>query len=335
MRAAVGDDGNEFNEPTGEVHLATIALRRVSSTELQEKNRENPMNRLVPYLDLFARLSDEELARLASVPTSAATNLRRQVIQVDRALERFADLLPRLSDAEMVRLTGATAKTVRFWRLCQPRAASDKDKDGPWSVARAAEKLGQVETSMELTTVDDEAPLESGIPLSRPRAGSEPARASSPGGARRHDSSDLLSPPGHGTLHDTSAAGRLRHPSSESQAAAMPTRPDPTEITWSGYRMPAEERDAGRSKRAPVDLSSPRPSATPPPPPGPDFARSAAAVASARKGNHVTPAPEVLEKHRAAAQQMGFSGAPFPGYDAEASGTHEDGIFIGLELPES
>ena len=116
----------------------------------------------------------------------------------------------------------------------------------------------------------------------------------------------------------------------------MPAQPDATEVTWSGYRMPADERDAGRQRRAPVDLSAPRPAGSPPPPPGsPDFARSAAAVASARKGHKTPPPPEVLEKHRAVSEQMTFSGAPFPGYDAEASGAHEDGIFIGLELPES
>jgi hypothetical protein len=81
----------------------------------------NPMNRLVPYLDLFCRLSDEELSRLARAPISAVENLRQQVHEVNRALGRYIDLLPRLSDDELARLTGATTKTIRFWRLSQPR----------------------------------------------------------------------------------------------------------------------------------------------------------------------------------------------------------------------
>jgi hypothetical protein len=46
--------------------------------------------------------------------------------------------------------------------------------------------------------------------------------------------------------------------------------------------------------------------------------------------------PELVQKQQAVAQQMAFSGAPFPGYDSETSGppSDEDGIFIGLELPD-
>ena len=214
----MGDNGNEFDEPTGEVHLATIALRqvRVSPAEYQEKSRGNPMNRLVPYLDLFGRLSDEELARLAQVPSQAATNLRRQVVQVDRALERFADLLPRLTDAEMVRLTGATAKTVRFWRLCQPRVPVAHDKDDPWSVSRAAERLGQVSAATDLSEEVDE-PIDSGVPISARRPGSE----------------------GH-AAHTIAEPRSGRHPSGETPGVSAPARPDPSEITWSGYRMPVE-----------------------------------------------------------------------------------------------
>jgi hypothetical protein len=75
----------------------------------------------VPYLDLFARLDDDELARLARVELPVVAELRRQVAEVGQALARYADLLGRLDDEELARLTGAPAKTVRFWRLCQPR----------------------------------------------------------------------------------------------------------------------------------------------------------------------------------------------------------------------
>ena len=86
-----------------EVSLAAITLRqiRVSRADVQDKPSSadaNPMNRLVPYLDLYGRLSDEELARLAAVPATVVADLRRQVVQVDRALVRFADLLPRLTE---------------------------------------------------------------------------------------------------------------------------------------------------------------------------------------------------------------------------------------------
>lgn len=38
-------------------------------------------------------------------------------------------------------------------------------------------------------------------------------------------------------------------------------------------------------------------------------------------------------KQQAVSDQMSFSGAPFPGHDDE-SAREDDGIFIGLELPD-
>lgn len=122
-----GDESNAGADGT----LGRIALKqvRVTRAEVEARNREsnaarkstNPMNRLVPYLDLFWRLGDEELSRLARAPSSAVETLRLQVDEVNRALGRYIDLLPRLSDDELARLTGASVKTIRFWRLSQPR----------------------------------------------------------------------------------------------------------------------------------------------------------------------------------------------------------------------
>lgn len=123
------------SDNSGDGTLGRIALKqvRVSRQELEArqssqpnqqrspKGKANPMNRLVPYLDLFCRLEDEELSRLARVPTSVVSSLRAQVDEIGAALDHYEDLLPRLRDDELVRLTGASAKTVQFWRLCQPR----------------------------------------------------------------------------------------------------------------------------------------------------------------------------------------------------------------------
>jgi hypothetical protein len=120
-----GEDTSGGPETLGRIALKQV---RVSRAEVEARTREasgqksnNPMNRLVPYLDLFARLGDEELARLSGAPLQAVESLRVQVDEVNRALGRFADLLARLSDEELARLTGATVKTIRFWRLSQPR----------------------------------------------------------------------------------------------------------------------------------------------------------------------------------------------------------------------
>ena len=116
----------------GSKTLGTIPLKqvRVSRAEMEER-AANPMNRLVPYLDLFERLTDAELARLAVVAPEVVAELRKQVVQVCHTLERFVDLLPRLTDEELMRLTGATSKTIRFWRLCQPRPSRAASRNSP------------------------------------------------------------------------------------------------------------------------------------------------------------------------------------------------------------
>ncbi len=322
----------ESQAQRNEVGLATITLRqiRVSRTEVSEKSNStdaNPMNRLVPYLDLYGRLSDDELSRITGVDAQVVGNLRRQVVQVDRALARFVDLLPRLTDPELVRLTGATPKTIRFWRLCQPRfPMAGADAQG-WSVAGAADQLGRVSSSgQQYLTMSDEGSFEGGTPSEPRHAQGETLRAGE-------------------TLRIGSAPYRM--PTAEREMGSSPYRmPTERETGSAPYRMPAAERDAGRrgvdpptssgsaSSRmpeapspTPVDLSRPRTGRT----------REVATVPSTSSPAVRTgPPPEMVEKQQAVAQQMKFSGAPFPGHDSEASGRmgEDDGIFIGLELPD-
>lgn len=109
----------------GRIPLKQVRVSRSDKEAKEEKEPAvNPMNRLVPYLDLFTRLGDGELARLAGVDEEVCATLRAQVVTITEGLAAYADLLPRLSDRELVRLTGATDKTIRFWRLCQPRDGS-------------------------------------------------------------------------------------------------------------------------------------------------------------------------------------------------------------------
>ncbi len=147
------------SDNSGDGTLGRIALKqvRVSRQELEArqasqqpaaqasgsgqraKGKANPMNRLVPYLDLFCRLEDEELSRLARVPTSVVSSLRSQVDEISAALDQYVDLLPRLRDDELIRLTGASAKTVQFWRLCQPRSEPTVDKKPKIEAVKASD----------------------------------------------------------------------------------------------------------------------------------------------------------------------------------------------------
>lgn len=345
-----------------EVSLATITLRqiRVSRADVQDKPSStdaNPMNRLVPYLDLYGRLSDDELARLAGVPADVAANLRRQVVQVDRALARFTDLLPRLSDAELVRLTGATPKTIRFWRLCQPRYPSSGNEAQGWSVAQAADALGRVQSSAELprrsgstasgtgswhAAMSEEPPIDSGAPL-EPQATRLPVR---------HPSGETASVAGYrmpiAEREAGSSAQRLpvaeREAGSSAQRLPTADRDSPS----SAYRMPTADRDAGRrpvepsssgtsSTRVPmasVDLSRPRTGRTEEVPAAQGAVPPLPSLRSQSQSQ-----PPVAQKQQAVAQQMKFSGAPFPGHELDGDGTvpeeeDDDGIFIGLELPD-
>lgn len=152
-----GEDTNGGAETLGRIALKQV---RVSRAEVEARNREtsgprkanNPMNRLVPYLDLFSRLSDEELSRLAGTPVHAVENLRQQVDEVNRALGRWVDLLPRLSDDELARLTGATIKTIRFWRLSQPRHMQTRSNP---DVTPAPQPLPRHESSGVQRSADD------------------------------------------------------------------------------------------------------------------------------------------------------------------------------------
>lgn len=363
MAAGQDDDHSTTppEQPTGQT-LGSIALRqvRVNRADVQERSKvANPMNRLVPYLDLYARLSDDELGRLASVPPSVVADLRRQVIQVDRALSRFTDLLPRLTDSEMVRLTGATPKTIRFWRLCQPRHGTAGANGEGWSVAQAAETLGRVHSSAELTRRPSgntnvgrapEAPLESGVP-GDPSSDHSEARPTTE--MRRMGTGTHAAATDAPRASESGVYAAMERRASESGAHAMAdarrhatgemrrhaTGEMRRHATGERYRMPTAERDAGAVNQAVggrVDTTKPLPG-VPKKKPRTGRTQEVPAASSTPPVPAGSPEhPDVRLKQRAVSQQMTFSGAPFPGNDTDGSEPvpEDDGIFIGLELPD-
>ncbi len=120
-RAGMSSESSNVNDriSIGRIPLKQVRVNRADREK--EANKVNPMNKLVPYLDLFCRLDDDELARLAGVEADVCSSLRAQVDAINNGLAAYTDLLSRLSDVELVRLTGASDRTIRFWRLCQPR----------------------------------------------------------------------------------------------------------------------------------------------------------------------------------------------------------------------
>lgn len=155
----------------GRIALKQVRVRR-SDVEAQQRAAnagrssarpaENPLNRLVPYLDLFSRLEDMELARLADTAVEHVAQMRRQVDEIGRSLATYRDLIDRLTEDELVRLTQAPPKTVRFWLLCQPRtedhtaaASSSGTFDQPLDIKNAAAAAG-VAPPADSAVADDE-----------------------------------------------------------------------------------------------------------------------------------------------------------------------------------
>jgi hypothetical protein len=231
-------------ESRNDAALGRIPLKQVR-VKREGGRPSNTVNFLVPYLDLFSRLSDDELGRLAGVDPDIVAGLRKQVMEVDRALQRYVDLLPRLSDAELVRLTGATEKTIRFWRLCQPRPPSRDPQSSAAVAPEPAEAHSRPPSSSSSAPVapavekkrkkrDSRAPADTPAPqsVSQPRPTSKAAEP--------RDAKVTINPAAQATVDAMmtfSGAPFPGYDDGESQ-----TRPPPDEISLSDVETP----DLGR-----------------------------------------------------------------------------------------
>lgn len=106
--------------------------------------------------------------------------------------------------------------------------------------------------------------------------------------------------------------------------------------------MPTAERDGGRASGWAASRAD---AAKPPPAPKtgvrikPRTGSTQEVPAAASTPPVPTGAPEHPDtrfRQKAVSKQMDFDGAPFPGYDSHApvDVQEDDGIFIGLELPD-
>lgn len=158
MGAPPGGMSSESSNVKDRISIGRIPLKqvRVSRNDRESEPRPNPMNNLVPYLDLFCRLDDAEMARVGGVELDVVVSLRSQVDAINSGLATYADLLPRLGDSELVRLTGASDRTIRFWRLCQPRhAVVSKPAAAP---AATPPQAGEPTTNASVPDSTDGAP---------------------------------------------------------------------------------------------------------------------------------------------------------------------------------
>jgi hypothetical protein len=252
------------------------ATRRGEGASGDAARRTNPMNRLVPYLDLFARLGDEELARLAAVEADVVATLRRQVNEIGDGLAGYLDLLPRLGDEELVRLTGASLKTIRFWRRCQGRTAP--------AAASGAESSSVIRMPPE------------GVAARVP----DPDRQRRTGGVAMQPT----------VLSTQTAEPLVADWSSEAPSTNARTTITPTHLP------PRAAWDATSPASASATMITPAgqtPDATwdPDAPPSMTNTQAGPRPSSERTGASIDPA----ESQQSAAQLMNFDGEPFPGYE--------------------
>ena len=133
---------------------------------------------LAPFLDLFVRMTDAQLAKLTDVPTSTVAAQRKTVVRIMGQLEPFEDLLPRLEDDALARLTQTDVGIISFWRACciapaRTRASSTSPGDAtspPPAEAKPAARDEDEDDAFVLTIDEDDDE----IPGKAPRTGGDP-----------------------------------------------------------------------------------------------------------------------------------------------------------------
>jgi hypothetical protein len=80
---------------------------------------EHQRDRVTPYFDLFDRLDDQEIARLAKVEPSVVTEIRPILDSIVQPLGDYDHLLDSLGDSKLSRAFGLPDTAVRIWRLCR------------------------------------------------------------------------------------------------------------------------------------------------------------------------------------------------------------------------
>ena len=82
-----------------------------------------PRDRVTPFFDLFDRLGDEEIARLASVQAALVNEVRTVVEAIYDPLREYEKLLTQLDDRQIAKLFGMPESAARIWRLARAPAS--------------------------------------------------------------------------------------------------------------------------------------------------------------------------------------------------------------------
>ena len=93
---------------------------------------DHQRERVTPYFDLFGRLDDQELGRLANVDPSVIAEIRPILDSIVQPLSEYDHLLDSLGDSKLSRAFGLPDTAVRIWRLCRaPHTLTAGERTAP------------------------------------------------------------------------------------------------------------------------------------------------------------------------------------------------------------
>lgn len=122
-------------------------------------------DRVTPYFDLFDRLGNADLARLAGVKESLVAEIREIVEAIYDPLREYENLLEQLDDRQVSKLFGMPESAARIWRLARaPKTLSAAERTAPGVLDPIMGDSGDDDDDGDdddlLIVVDDPAPEE-------------------------------------------------------------------------------------------------------------------------------------------------------------------------------
>jgi hypothetical protein len=114
-------------------------------------------DKLIPYFDLFDRLDDSEISRIAQVDKQVVSEVRTVVESIYDPLRKYENLLETLDDAQLCKLFGFPKSAAAIWRHC--RAPGTLAPDQRQASGLLDEMMGEDDDDL-LIVVDEDDPAE-------------------------------------------------------------------------------------------------------------------------------------------------------------------------------